>query len=90
MQQVMAMLPAAPRQHVTSLIPIERIASATLWPCELKTSTCRSFATISSALYCFLGIEVLLRAKTIAQAGPLQGGRVSADNININLDIFHP
>src|SRR3974377_298387 len=39
------------------------MASAMLAPCETSTSTCRSFATISSGLYLFLGISVLLDAK---------------------------
>src|SRR5262249_50476738 len=32
-------------------------------PCETRTSTCRSFATISSGLYRFLAITVLLDVK---------------------------
>jgi len=36
--------------QATSLTPIWRIASAILWPCETRTSTCRSFVTISSGL----------------------------------------
>src|SRR5262245_56313452 len=32
-------------------------------PCETRTSTCRSFATISSGLYRFLAIAVLLDVK---------------------------
>src|SRR5215218_4643691 len=38
----------------TSVTPIERIASATLRPCETSTSTWRSLATISSGLCLFL------------------------------------
>ena len=34
-------------------------------PCEARTSTCRSFATISSGLYRFLAITVLLDVKDI-------------------------
>src|SRR5664279_2442224 len=49
--------------QATSLTPIWRIASAMPWPCETKTSTCRSFVTISSGLCLFLGISVLLDAK---------------------------
>ena len=49
--------------YATSLTPIWRIASAILWPCETSTSTCLSLATISSGLYLFLGISVLLDAK---------------------------
>src|SRR5262249_39540622 len=44
------------------------------WPCETRTSTCRSFATISSGLYRFLAIAVLLDFKDIPQVGPLQWG----------------
>jgi len=43
------------------------------WPCETRTSTCRSFATISSGLYRFLAIAVL-NVKDIPQVGPLNGG----------------
>src|SRR5262245_60001128 len=43
-------------------------------PCETRTSTCRSFATISSGLYRFLAITVLLDVKDITQVGPLQWG----------------
>src|SRR4051812_33322660 len=34
-----------------------------LWPCETRTSTCRNFATISSGVYRFFGIAVLLHVK---------------------------
>src|SRR5262245_17653561 len=47
------------------------------WPCETRTSTCRSFATISSGLYRFLAIAVLLDVKDIPQVGPLQWGRIT-------------
>src|SRR6476620_800598 len=33
------------------------------WPCETRTSTCRNFATISSGVYRFFGIAVLLHVK---------------------------
>jgi hypothetical protein len=33
------------------------------WPCETTTSTCRNFATISSGVYRFFGIAVLLHVK---------------------------
>src|SRR5215471_6502955 len=45
-------------------------------PCETRTSTCRNFATISSGLYRFLAIAVLLDVKDIPQVGPLQWGRI--------------
>src|SRR5262249_46605057 len=54
--------------------PIWRIASTIFWPCETRTSKCRSFATISSGLYRFLAIAVLLDVKDIPQVGPLQWG----------------
>src|SRR6516165_4977238 len=46
------------------------------WPSETRTSTCRNFATISSGLYRFLAIAVLLDVKDIPQVGPLQRGRI--------------
>src|SRR6516225_999460 len=49
------------------------------WPCETRTSTCRNFATISSGLYRFLVIAVLLDVKDIPQVGPLQWGRINVD-----------
>src|SRR3954462_7145340 len=33
------------------------------WPCETRTSTCCNFATISSGVYRFFGIAVLLHVK---------------------------
>src|SRR6516225_10165766 len=48
------------------------------WPCETRTSTCRNFATISSGLYRFLVITVLLDVKDIPQVGPLQWGRITS------------
>src|SRR5262245_3270842 len=47
------------------------------WPCETKTSTCRNFAMISSGLYRFLAITVLLDVKDIPQVGLLQRGRIT-------------
>src|SRR5262249_53140565 len=47
------------------------------WPCETRTSTCRNFATISSGLYRFLVITVLLDVKDIPQVGPLQWWRIT-------------
>src|SRR5262249_37977552 len=77
---LLALQPAkllAPPIIVTSLTPIWRIASTMFWPCETRTSTCRSFATISSGLYRFLAIAVLLDVKDIPQVGPLQWGWVT-------------
>ena len=45
-----------------------------------RTSTWRSFATISSGLYRFLAITVLLDVKDIPQVGPLQWGWISPFN----------
>src|SRR5262249_50912887 len=53
------------------------MASTTFWPCETRTSTCRSFATISSGLYRFLAITVLLDVKDIPQVGPVQWGWIT-------------
>src|SRR5215475_1114868 len=50
------------------------------WPCETRTSTCLSFATISSGLYRFLAIAVLLDVKDIPQVGPLQWGWIMVVN----------
>jgi hypothetical protein len=47
------------------------------WPCETRTSTCLSFATISSGFYRFLGIWSSLMPNDILQVGPLQRGRIS-------------
>src|SRR5262249_50306813 len=44
------------------------------WPCETRTSICRNLATISSGLYRFLAIAVLLDVTDIPQVGPLHGG----------------
>src|SRR5271167_4310707 len=38
------------------------------WPCDTSTSTCRSFATISSGVYLFFGIAVLLHVKRHSSA----------------------
>src|SRR5918997_4762757 len=62
--------------ELTCVTPIERIASATGRPCAVSTSTCRSFATISSGLCLFLDIDPSsswLRA--IPQGGPLLSGQ---------------
>src|SRR5262249_8522367 len=48
------------------------------WPCETRTSICRNLATISSGLYRFLAIAVLLDVTDIPQVGPLQWGRIIA------------
>src|ERR1700750_3069636 len=47
------------------------------WPCETRTSTCRNLATISSGLYRFLAITVLLDVRDIPQVGPLQWGWIT-------------
>src|SRR5262249_23316794 len=47
------------------------------WPCETRTSTCRNLATISSGLYRFLAITVLLDLKDISKVGPFEWGRIS-------------
>src|SRR5450755_1752644 len=66
--------------QATSLTPIWRITSATFWPCDTRTSTCRNFATISSGVDRFFAIAVLLDAKDILQVNgggsPHRRGRV--------------
>jgi hypothetical protein len=42
------------------------------------TSTCRSFATISSAVCLFLAINLVLQPKIILHGGPLQRGQIKA------------
>jgi hypothetical protein len=49
--------------QATSLTPIWRMTSEMFCPCDIRTSACRSFATISSGLCFFLGISILLYAK---------------------------
>src|SRR5215208_1179956 len=44
-----------------------RIASATVCPCDTRTSTCRSLATASSGRCFLLAISVLLRFEPIPQ-----------------------
>jgi hypothetical protein len=59
--------------------PIIRHLSTMVWPCETRTSPCRNFATISSGLYRFLAITVLLDLKDILQVGPLEWERIISD-----------
>src|SRR5262249_8334658 len=61
-------------------------ASTMFWPCETRTSTCRSFATISSGLYRFLAIAVLLDVKDIPQVGPLQWGWITNNRFGLDDD----
>ena len=42
----------------------------------MALANCRNLATISSGLYRFLAITVLLDVKNIPQVGPLQWGRI--------------
>src|SRR5207248_2248900 len=62
------------------------------WPCETRTSICRNLATISSGLYRFLAITVLLDVKDIPQVGPLQWGWITdacekLDHLEDSIDI---
>ncbi|MGE0340612.1 MAG: DUF4212 domain-containing protein [Xanthobacteraceae bacterium] len=61
-----------------------RTASATCRPCAISTSTCRSFATISSAVCLFLAIDPILHRKTILQGGPLQRGQITTKGTSAN------
>src|SRR5438105_10688501 len=58
------------------------------WPCETRTSICRNLATISSGLYRFLAITVLLDVKDIPQVGPLQWGWIQDSCLQPLID--HP
>src|ERR1035437_504669 len=49
--------------QATSLTPIWRMTSAMSCPCDIKTSACRSFPTITSGLCFFFGISGLLHVK---------------------------
>src|SRR5918995_2676396 len=70
----------------TSVTPIERIASATIRPCAVSTSTCRSLATISSGLCRFLDIDPSSSwPKAIPQGGPLQRGQTNACSLQRSL-----
>ena len=54
------------------------IAFAIDLPCALKTSTCRSFVTISSAVCLFLGIlKIPIGSKAISQGGSLFRGQTN-------------
>src|SRR3954452_17689617 len=65
---------------------IARIASATGVPCATRTSTWRSFATISSGVCLFLPIVILLRlSRAILQDGPLQRGRITLGGARLSL-----
>src|SRR5262245_34583722 len=44
------------------------------WPWETRTSTCRNLATISSGLYRFLAIAVLLDVETYLKSDHFVGG----------------
>src|SRR3954454_2129277 len=66
------------------------MASAMFCPCETRTSTCRNFATISSGLWCFLGIWSSLMPKDILQVGPLQRGRISGLKTNLSVGTINP
>jgi hypothetical protein len=65
------------RQRLTSVTPIDRIASAIGAPCDVRTSTCRNFATTSSGL-CFFAMVVLLDGNAILRVGPLHWGWIIA------------
>src|SRR5918993_2943128 len=66
--------------ELTSVTPIERIASATVRPCAVSTSPCRSFATISSGLCRFLDIDPSSSwHEAIPQGGPLLRGQTTCD-----------
>jgi len=59
-----------------------------LRPCAISTLTCRSFATISSAVCLFLAIDLILHPKTILQGGPLQRAQVKGRRISL-FELLH-
>jgi len=69
--------PSATRTRCRCATPIDRIASPIGVPCDTRTSTCRSFATIFSGLCLFLDIPVLLDGSPIPRVGPLQWGWIT-------------
>jgi hypothetical protein len=73
--QALHLLGIQPTELLTPPI-IRHLAHPDLTDCdETRTSTCRNFATISSGLYRFFAITVLLDVKDILQVGPFQWGR---------------
>src|SRR4051795_9705365 len=52
------------------------------WPCETRTSTCRNFATISSGVYRFFGIAVLLHVKRHSSGRTTSKGEDQFDNLH--------
>src|SRR5215207_8627564 len=70
--------PNKPPPAITSVTPMERIASATDRRCAVSTSTCRSLATISSAVCRFLDIDPSSTwHEAIPQEGPLLRGQTN-------------
>jgi hypothetical protein len=64
--------------ELTSVTPICRMASATVRACAVRTSACRSFATISAAVCLFLLLlSSSIRLKAIHQGGPLLRGQTT-------------
>ena len=64
--------------ELTSVTPMERIATATDRPCAVSTSTWRSLATISSGLCLFLDTDPSSSwLRTIPQGGPLLRGQTT-------------
>ncbi|MCJ2085063.1 hypothetical protein MKK88_03510, partial [Methylobacterium sp. E-005] len=59
-------------------------------PCEIKTSTCRSLATISSAVCFFRPMTTSSTwLKAIPQGGPLFRGQASGDSFGSFKDVPH-
>src|SRR6516225_6475956 len=73
------------------------MTSAMSWSCEIKTSACRSLATISSGLYFLFGIAVLLRIKRqtsgrtafLAEAQTHQFAPRPIRNVNVSFALKH-
>ena len=73
--------PKATAQRLLAMTPLDALSRLSFAPRlqpAISTSTCRSFATISSAACLFLAIDLILHPKIILQGGPLQRGRINA------------
>src|SRR4051812_39822403 len=58
------------------------------WPCETRTSTCRNFATISSGVYRFFGIAVLLHVKRHSSGRTTSKGEDQLSDLT-DIDLSH-
>src|SRR5674476_225226 len=74
--------------QATSLTPIWRMTSAMSCPCDIKTSACRSFATISSSLCFFFGISVLLHVQRHSSGRTTSNGEDQVQSCALSISQF--